>query len=185
MRRTARRVDPAYLRRLALWYLERWEGSRDTVRRTLVKRVDRAVAAHAQDRAELLRQVEGVLDALEAEGLVDDARFAQALVARLRARGGSTRRIRAALALKGIAPDVAAAALDEGDTPGPSDERLAAIRYARRRRFGPWRRVDADADKLRKELASMARAGFGYPVARAILDAEDAHALEDELPIGW
>lgn len=188
MTRAPRKVDPGYLKRVALWYLERWEGSRDSVRRTLIKRVDRAVQAHGQDRGELVAQVEVVLDDLVREGFLDDRRFAESTVRRLRERGSSTRRIQAALAAKGVARSLTDALLRPPEhAEGPPPERLSAIRYARRRRFGPWRRPGAPVapDQLRKELASMARAGFDLDVAAAVLRAEDASLLEDELPIGW
>jgi regulatory protein len=62
------------------------------------------------------------------------------------------------------------------------EELSAAARYVRRRRFGAGH-VDPGerADRRTKELAALARAGFGYDVATRVLDApgrDDLHALE-------
>ncbi|MBC7800898.1 MAG: RecX family transcriptional regulator, partial [Gemmatimonadaceae bacterium] len=84
----------------------------------------------------------------------------------------SRRAVGAHLAAKGVAQDVAQAAL-----PAPEDELAAALAYARRRRLGPFRMHDADPDILRKELGALARAGFPQPVARQALDMDGDAAL--------
>ena len=57
---------------------------------------------------------------------------------------------------------------DEGDP-----ELEAARAYARRRRLGPWRTKPDDSwERRQKELASMARAGFSFGVAKQALEEE-------------
>ena len=72
-----------------------------------------------------------------------------------------------------------AAALDALDTADPDAEFTAACRHAQRRRLGPWRRDDRAARRDR-DLAAMARAGFGYRMASRVVDAPDIETLEDE-----
>ena len=87
-------------------------------------------------------------------------------------------RIRAALAAKGLgeaAIETALAGLAEDDA---DPELAAAVIFARKRRLGPWRDAGEREALRTKDLAAMARAGFGYRVARAVVEAEDAAALE-------
>lgn len=185
MARTPKRITETYLQRVALWYLERWDAPVAGLRRVLVKRVHRSARHHGDDPAEGLELADRVVARCVENGLVDDRRYAEAALTRLRERGASRRRIQANLASKGVPRDVIDELLAADPDHRADAERLAAIRYARRRSFGPWRRHDARDDAPRRELASMARAGFDYDTARRILDADDPHALEDEIPRGW
>ena len=119
-------------------------------------------------------------------GIVNDRLYAEARVRSLHGQGKSRRAIVRKLAEKGVADDDIEAALAEfamefGE--GASSEVVdleAAVRLARRRRIGPFRRGEgADERQMRREFGVMARAGFGYTVARRVLNAEDLQALED------
>jgi regulatory protein len=181
-RRKAKRITETYLRRVLSWYLERHDAPASHIRRLMMQRVLRAVRELEQDREEAEAHLDTVLADFVRMGLVDDRRWTENAIARWRQRGVSERQIRARAAAKGARRDLVdelLAASREEDEADP--ERLAALRYARRRRFGPWRRPDSPEDKRRKEMASMARAGFSFGLAREILDAEDREALEDEL----
>jgi regulatory protein len=186
-RRGPKRVTPVYLQRVAAWYLERFEATSAALRRALMKRVHRAVETHGQDRAELTAWADAVVDQLVQSGVVDDRRYAETQIRRGRERGDAERKLRSKLMAKGLR----AALLDEifsalrAEEEGVSAERISAIRYAKRRRFGPWRRPGTPDDTARKELAAMGRAGFSYELANSVLRATDAEALEDELPRGW
>jgi regulatory protein len=51
------------------------------------------------------------------------------------------------------------------------DAELEAARtWARKHRIGPWRTGPVDPEIRRKELARMARNGFGYGVACKVVD---------------
>lgn len=106
--------------------------------------------------------------------LVDDRRFAEARAASLRRKGLSGRAVAGRLAAKGVNRDLVADV-----APADAEAELAAARIAaRRKRLGPWRRTGDDpahAASLRsKELAALARLGFSFAVARAVLDEEEA-----------
>lgn len=184
-RRAPRRVDEGYLRRVLLWYLERWDAPAAHARRKLLERVERAVRHHGQAREPLVEMADRVIAEAVDQGLIDDARYARHAVSRGRDSGRSARRIAASLRAKGVSPDQIRAALEDAAEEG-RDDRVAVIRYARRRGFGPWRRPDRQGDdRFVKELASLVRAGFPYALGREILEADDAEALEDELHVGW
>ena len=60
----------------------------------------------------------------------------------------------------------------------PEQELAAALIHARKRRLGPWRKLDPTPELRRRELANLARAGFQSAVAgRALkLEQEEAEA---------
>ncbi len=114
-------------------------------------------------------------------GFVDDAAFALARARSLTARGYGERRVGQALHAAGIDEPDRAAARDFAR----EDSVEAALRFARRRRIGPYA-AERPAPELReKAFAAMIRAGHAFRLARAIVDlapgaAVDRQALEDE-----
>lgn len=173
-----RPVTPAYLERAALAYLERYGASAEMLRRVLVRRVETRSRLRGEDPTEALSLVEPVIERAVSSGLVDDLAFARARAARMRRRGGSQRRIAGHLASKGIDGDVAQTVLSQGED-GEDAESAAALAFVRRRRLGPFRRAAGardPANERARDLAALARAGFGYAVSRAALDAAEEEA---------
>jgi len=173
--KTPRPVTEVSLREAATRYLGDRDASRARLRRVLMRRVDAAVAAHAQDREQLVGWVEAVLDDFTRLGYLDDARFAASQARALRARGASKRGIEAKLREKGVDAEIVQAQLAESSA---DDELRAALRHLRKRRHGPFRRDDREGDRT-KELAGLGRAGFSYDVsARAwALSLDEADAI--------
>jgi regulatory protein len=166
-RKVPRKVTPAYLQRAAMAYLERYASSSEQLRRVLTRKVANRCRLRGEDAAEFREAIEEVVAKSLRVGLVDDARYAQARVATLRRRGGSARAIQAKLSVKGVDRHTIAAAL-EGDD---GDEENAARAFARRRRLGPYR-VSERLTFRDKDLAAMGRAGFGFALAKRLVDGE-------------
>jgi len=61
------------------------------------------------------------------------------------------------------------------DVRGTDPNLAAAAAYARRRRLGPFRRPDQRDEKRDKDLAALARQGFGYDTATRIIDSDLDH----------
>lgn len=173
MVRSPKPITRARLLNIGRHHLERWPTARAHLRRVLVRRVDKAVAAHAQDREEALAWVDEVLDTLEAEGRLSDPRYATGKAASLHGRGVSRLGIEARLRSKGVGSAQVKAAVSEL---GPQADRRAAAALVRRRRMGPWR-VDP-APHHDKDLARLVRAGFGFGLAKELL-ALDRDTLEE------
>ena len=76
------------------------------------------------------------------------------------------------LRAKGLGEADVAAALANLDAEALSD-RDAAWALARRRRLGPYRRIDRKAFR-EKDLQAIARAGFSFSLAREVVDAADS-----------
>lgn len=107
-------------------------------------------------------------------GALDDRAYAQTKV-RSSVRGGRSKRmIGRKLQEKGVQQEIVVEAL-EG-----ADDFRAAVAYARKRGFGPFRRAPMDEKRLVRELSSFARNGFSLELGRRILDMELTEA-EDAL----
>jgi regulatory protein len=160
-----RRIDAAYLRRAALYYLERYSVPAAQLQRVLLRKVERSCRHHGQAPQPFRAMVDEIVAACVASGLVDDRRFAEAKAQSLRRKGRSTRAVAAGLAAKGVGRElvVETVVMDE-------DVELAAARIAaRRKRLGPWSRGDRAALR-QKHMAALARAGFSPAIASAVID---------------
>lgn len=166
-RRPPGKVTPAYLQRATLAYLGRFASSADNLRRVLTRKVRRRCRLRGEEPEEFLALIDDVVRRSLSGGLVDDRLYAEGRVASLRRRGASARLIGAKLAAKGVSPEVVAGAIGED-----SDAEIeAAWALARRRRLGPYR--PGEREKFReKDLAAMARAGFGFALARSVIDGD-------------
>jgi regulatory protein len=175
-RGSPRPYDAARLERSALRYLERYAASAERLRRVLERRVRRTEA----DPAEAAPMIAAVIGRLEALGLLDDRRYAEAKAAALSRRGGSARAIRARLGQAGVAAPLIEAALAGRDEDPARAERAAAVAHARRKRLGPFRDErrpgHGRAERREHDIAAMARAGFAVALCRAVVDAADPEA---------
>jgi regulatory protein len=166
-RKPPRKVTSAYLERAALAYLERFSSSAENLRRVLRRKVEKRCRLRGEEPDEFYPMIDEVVAKSLRSDLIDDARYAETRVASLRRRGGSARAIRAKLAVKGVDRETITRAL-EGEE---DDEIAAAHALARRRKLGPYRPGER-APYREKDLASLARAGFSFAVAREVIDGD-------------
>lgn len=166
----------ARLHEAALAYLARYASSKANVIRVLDRRVARwarAVACEEPERIAAHRAaVRRVANRLEAAGLIDDVAFAELRARSLRRAGRSGRAVAAHLGARGIDSETRAAVVPSD----PAAELIAALILTRRRKLGPFRDPECDADRLR-ELGILARAGFSQHIARTALAMDKADAL--------
>ena len=179
-RRGPRAATPKYLRNSALYYLERYASSSAHLRRRLLAKVALSARAHGTDPAEGAAAVEALIAELLGAGLLDDTRYAMERARILHRRGASARAIHAGLLGKGVEADDIERALAGLREEAAEPELAAALAYARRRRLGPYRDEFARKDLRAKDLAALGRRGFGYDLARRIIDTGDLAELEDE-----
>jgi regulatory protein len=175
--RPPKRISKSSLENAALFYLERFSASSETLRRVLLRRVERSSRALGDDPAEGIALVADLIGRYQASGLLDDQRYAEGKSRSLLRRGCSPRAIRQDLARRGVAAETietAIAGLEQDFTDGESSLDLnAAQAYARRRRLGPNRQAELRAAFRDRDLAAMGRAGFSWEIARQVIDGED------------
>ncbi len=170
-------VTRAYLQKAALFYLERYAASSETLRQVLRRKVERrcrmAVTDEAVDGTNSDPQtydilIDEVVAACRSSQLVDDEAYAKGKVASLRRRGASERAIRAKLAVRGISGEIAAVVLEEQDE---GSEIRAAFIFARRRKLGPYR-LDRREEYRLQDMAKLGRAGFSGTIIRQVMDGK-------------
>ncbi|WP_431323668.1 recombination regulator RecX [Rhizobium sp. YTU87027] len=93
--------------------------------------------------------------------------------------GRSKRRIAQKLSQKGVDREVIATALDE------ADDLLAAVFFARKRAFGPFRRGDGDRERVTKEMAAFARSGFSFDIGKTVLGMSRVEAEDVLIARSW
>ena len=111
-------------------------------------------------------------------GYVDDAAFAMTRARSKRRGGRSALAIKRSLAEHDIDDTLVDAALEAADERLADGELAAALRHAARRRIGPYARIRPDDTMRQRHLASLARAGFSFDIARQVMACEDAEAAE-------
>lgn len=104
---------------------------------------------------------------------LDDTAYAEISVRSGQRSGKSRRALAQRLAQKGVDRERITTALAD------TDDLQAALVLARKRAFGPFRKVEVDEKRKAKELSAFARAGFGFDLARRIFEMtpEDADEI--------
>ena len=160
----------------AIHYLGRYTASRQRLREVLRRFATRKLDSH--DGAEVARALETVIEDCVRLGYVDDAAFALAKARGKRRGGRSALAIRRSLKEHAIDADLVDDALAAADEDLTDGELAAALRHAERRRIGPYATRPSDDATRQRHLASLARAGFTFGIARQVMDLEDVDAAE-------
>lgn len=177
-RRLPKPATAARLEKAALAHIDRYATSAANLRNVLMRRVARSVRLHDTERGEAAEWVEAIIAKLLERRLLDDAGYARARAGSLHRSGASRRKITGMLQQKGVGRSDIAAALAALDAESDNSELVAACNYARRRRLGPYRLSEARKERRERDLAALARAGFGYGTARRVVDAQSVEDLE-------
>jgi regulatory protein len=180
--RPPRKITPEYLHNAGLHYLQRFSSSSENFRTVLLRKARRSCAHHPdQDYETCARMIDDLVRKFIDSGLLNDELYARGLAASLRRRGKSEKAIMAHGRNKGLDGALTRRHLDDIDhdrePSGPSAELEAALVHARRKKLGPFR--GPKPPDARKELASMARAGFSYDTARKALALGNVSEEED------
>jgi regulatory protein len=167
----------ATLQEAALNHLARYAATKAGLLRVLNRKIARWAASEAgdSDGAQQAREAaRGVVARLAESGAVSDAAFAQSRTRSLQRAGKSARAIGAHLAAKGVP-----AALNTGSASDDSARELAAACiHVRKRRLGAFRTAPETPELRRRELTSLARAGFAHSVASQALRMSQEEAEE-------
>ena len=171
-RRPLRPLDDQTLSELALRYVGRFATTRAKLRSYLQRKIrERGWSGGREPDAEAIAKRFAEL------GYVDDAAYALAKSRALTGRGFGKRRLGEALRLAGVAEPDSQAALDHAEAEAVS----AALRYAERRKIGPFAPgTTADPKERQRALAAMVRAGHGFALARAIVEMTPGQSVNPE-----
>ena len=134
-----------------------------------------------QNYEECAKLVDELVIKFERSGLLNDDVYIASMVGSLRRRGLSKRMITQKLMIKGIGSDTVHNYLikhDEQKHEGTEAAELkAAAIYCRKKKLGAY--AGMNTPEPEKQLARLARAGFGFDIAKKILamDEDEIHDL--------
>ena len=156
-------LDQQRLEELALAYVGRFATTRAKLAAYLRRKLrERGWAG------DVAPDIDALVERHARSGLIDDQAYASAKSQSLTRRGYGARRVAQALHAAGVAQDDSAGALQEAE-----DRALAAaMRFAERRRVGPFAETPlTDPRQREKLLAAMIRAGHRFELARRVIDS--------------
>ncbi len=162
-------VSAEGLREKALRHLDRFDASAAQLS-GLLHRTVRHARLDEEATAKFDREAEALVSRLVATGVIDDRRFAETLARGQRGRGASSVAIVQKLRARGVAEADIAAAIQAADGDEESPDLVAARAFVRRKRLGKYRPAAERAALARRDLAALARAGFGFETARRALE---------------
>ena len=177
-RRPVRPLDEQGLNNLALRYVERFATTRAKLRTYLDRKVrERGWEGTASP------DTQRIAEQFAERGYVDDAGYALAKSRSLAGRGYGKRRLSVALRAAGVEESDSNAARAHAE----EEAIAAAVRFAQRRRLGPFARGEPETPAERdKAIGAMLRAGHDFALARAIVamaprESADPETLAKEL----
>jgi len=170
-RRAVPPLNSERLHELALRYVAKYATTRSKLGGYLKRKIRERGWDGADDPA-----VDELVDRMAGSGLVDDATYALSKARSLSERGYGAGRVGQALRASGVDEE------DGADARELASEQAAdaAIRFARRKRIGPFASERVDPKKREKTLAAMIRAGHGFDVARRIIEWEPGAPISPE-----
>jgi regulatory protein len=166
-------LDDAKLQEMALRYVGRFATTRAKLISYLTRKLRERGWAGTQPP-----DVEALADRFARQGYVDDAGFALSKARSLGARGYGKSRLVQSLRVAGVGEEDSAGAREHAE----ANALDAALRFARRRKLGPFGAGETDPRVRERALGAMVRAGHGFALSRAILALSPASELPlDEL----
>lgn len=171
-RKLPRKISPKYLENAALFHLKRFSCSAKGLRDVLIRKTRRSLRAHGGELEQAVAWIDELIVKLQRNALLDDGAFARTKADSLRASGKSKRMIAMKLKMKGVSDELISSHVARVTTESTEEE--AAQIHARKKRLGPYR-TDSEvrAEKREKDMASLARAGFSFSVAKKVIDGAE------------
>lgn len=155
-------LDSDGLERLAFFYVGRYATTRHKLKSYLSRKLRERGWGGARPA-----DVDALVERCADLGFVNDGAFASSKASSLMRRGYGERRVAQALRAAGIGDADAAPARQEAE----EQALAAALRFAERRRIGPFAATPADWEARQKAAAAMLRAGHRMDLVRTVLNA--------------
>jgi regulatory protein len=177
-----KKISARYLHNSGLAYLQRFPASSMHFRTIMMRKINKSCRHHIeQNHEECVCLLDELIVKFRDLGFLNDEAYLHGMVRSLRKRGLSTRQITHKLTQKGYESHAIDSAIKEHDTEEFDSEYngdfYAALLFARRKKLGPF-----DIFKKRdpkKSLASMARAGYSYAIAKKIIEMNESEIPKD------
>lgn len=157
------------LRNIALYYLERFESSEETLRQVLKRRIDKYAFVNKEyNPSEAYQWTEEVIDECLSHNFVNDRRFAEFKVNGYLNAGKPKRYIEQKLKQKGIDEKTISSVLKR-----QTIRKRYCLKFCPKEKIGCFRNSEEERQNFRqKDLGTLIRAGFDYDIAKEIVDED-------------
>ncbi|MBL4784644.1 MAG: regulatory protein RecX [Cohaesibacteraceae bacterium] len=182
-RKSVKKVTESYLENVARFYLDRFSATEKGLQRYLTQKVNASAREYDTDPADGKNWIEILIVTLREQGYLNDGQYALSRSRSRLRKGNSLRAIAQDLKFKGVPEKLAQDAISALKVDHSDPDLKAALLYARRRRLGPYRLPEARDINHDKDLAALARRGFGFELIQKILRSTGIEQLEDEAKI--
>ncbi|MCK5296904.1 MAG: RecX family transcriptional regulator [Alphaproteobacteria bacterium] len=177
-----KKITPKRLYNIAVYYLQRYESSVESLRRVLIRRIDKSALVHEIDKDEAVEWAEDVIKKMMQFDFVNDERYSENQIRSMFQKGTSIYKMKAKLKSKGVPDETIETALSLFVSVTDNVDMRVAVKYAKRRRFGAFRQSkEVRKEKRNKDMAAMSRAGFDFGSSKTVIDAETLEELEEFL----
>lgn len=176
--RPPKTITPSLLRQQALRYLDRFASTTTKMQRHLLNKSRNAIEFHDLDPGVVLEMIDVEIKKLEKSGIINDQEYASSKARTMARQGKSKVQIGVKLNILGFDDALSDTAFSQLSEAGHND-RIAAAKYVKKRRFGPFKPQETREERLNKELSTLVRNGFEFGLANAILSLETTEEIED------
>ncbi len=173
-RKPPRPLDEARLEEMAVAYVGRFATTRAKLATYLARKLRERGWEAPRPPA-----IEALVEKLARLGYVDDAAFALAKARSLGSRGYGRRRVTMALRQAGVGEEDGRAAHEASGQQAVT----AALRFAQRKRIGPFALARIEPKEREKALATMLRAGHDFELSRRVLDLAPGSVNDPSEPV--
>ncbi len=168
------KISHRYLLGAAYRYLERYATTEANLKFILSRKVDRIIVD--QENSEVLKEnskkwISEIIDSCVKQKLIDDTLYAQNRMKSFLNSGNSVSKAKNKLRAKGVPLEIIEEVVTSIYKKRPDANIVSAIKYVKRRRFGPFRIRERKENAKQKEFAAMARAGYSYSESAKVLKA--------------
>lgn len=181
-------ITPGQVEWAANNYMQRYIATETQLRRVLMRRLQknwrkRGEKVTEEERQRGLDLVTAQIEKIREAGRIQDEKVALMWTEHYVNRGKSTPFIRQKLREKGVGAEIITQSIQKIHDQMADPALESAITYARKRRFGAYRRTsEQQAERKEKDMAAMIRAGHRYDVVRQVLDCSTIAEIEELLP---
>ena len=149
----------------ALWYLQRYASSSNNLRQYLRRKTK---DTHLNFGSHEI--IEKIIKSFEKQNILNDRIFSESKIRSYLNKGWAFKKIKFKLLELGISKDIADESIDNFEDTNHNLELISAIKLAKKRSIGPYRKSEL-TDKLKnKEYGILSRAGFSYSLCKKVLN---------------
>ena len=168
-------ITEQYLKNYAIFYLEKFDNSAYGLKRVLERQVYKKSILLGEDHTLHKEKITNAVNYCIEKNYINDNRYSENLVIRLKNKGFSKKKIILKLQEKGIEKNIYEEILSNS-----IDEMHQSIQFIKKKKLGVF---DTKEEPYEKQLAKLARNGFSYNIAQKVLhlSREEIEELEEEI----